>query len=165
MATDTEQVLIDSFLRGILSGKTKQAAYAEAYATSAESTINQIRTRASKLFARPEVQTRYQELRAEVERIANSKVAWDRDKSLEILRRTIENCEKQFKRTRDMRGIGSIINQSIGIINKMFGLEIAPNDPNEKTPIPVAFNFVPISKVEDASIVEEGPSEPEQSDA
>lgn len=146
MATDTEQVLIDSFLRGILSGKTKQAAYAEAYATSAESTINQIRTRASKLFARPEVQTRYREIRAEIERIANSEVVWSREKSLEVLKRTIENCEVQFKRTKDMRGLGSIINQSIGIINKMFGLEIAPNDPNDRTPIPVAFNFVPIEK-------------------
>jgi len=146
VATESVQSQIDSFLRGILSGKTKQLAYVESHPTSVESNPSQIRTRASRLFARPEVQARYREIRAEIERIANSEVAWNRDKSLEVLKRTIENCEVQFKRTQDMRGLGSIINQSIGIINKMFGLEIAPNDPNDRTPIPVAFNFVPIEK-------------------
>ncbi len=146
MATESVQSQIDSFLRGILSGKTKALAYVESHPNSAESSESQIRTRASRLFARPEVQTRYREIRAEIERIANSEVAWNREKSLEVLKRTIKNCEVQFKRTQDMRGLGSIINQSIGIINKMFGLEIAPNDPNDRTPIPVAFNFVPIEK-------------------
>lgn len=146
MATESVQSQIDSFIRGILSGKTKQLAYVESHPTSIESNPSQIRTRASRLFARPEVQARYREIRAEIERIANSEVAWNRDKSLDILKRTIENCEVQFKRTQDMRGLGSIINQSIGIINKMFGLEIAPNDPNDRTPVPVAFNFVPIEK-------------------
>jgi len=146
VATESVQSQIDSFLRGILSGKTKVLAYLESHPTSAESSESQIRTRASRLFAKPEVQTRYREIRAEIERIANSEVVWSREKSLEVLKRTIENCEVQFKRTQDMRGLGSIINQSIGIINKMFGLEIAPNDPNDRTPIPVAFNFVPIEK-------------------
>ena len=148
----------EKFIRLLLGGKTRQAAYRDCFPEEKKRDIRTINRQSLAYFNRPAVQVFYHKLKEDLDKLVPKETLWSRDLAVATLRDLITKSREQYDRSKDIRGVGPIIIQAINTLNKMFGYE-EPDKTDNNAPVPVAFNFVPVKKPESDFVPEVIPDE------
>ena len=86
------------FIRALLNGKSQRDAYYIGYPHSKKWKTSSVDCEASKLFNRPDIQHRYQELLHDLQSKEQSRTQWTREESIKTLRTVIDRNTTELQR-------------------------------------------------------------------
>lgn len=88
----------EKFIRGILNGKSQREAYYLGYPHSKKWKPSSVDTEAHKLFHKPHIQQRYQELLHDLQEKEQARTQWTREESIKTLRTVIDRNTMELQR-------------------------------------------------------------------
>lgn len=91
----------EKFIRGILNGKSQREAYYLGYPHSKKWKPSSVDTEAHKLFHKPHIQQRYQELLEDLRRTEQDRTQWTREEAIKTLRTVIDRNTMELQRIDD----------------------------------------------------------------